>query len=128
MIRGRASCRRCVRRARCGVLLGFIIGFVLVGASIPMGVRSSAGSLAPDRADEAEWRRFREYIRQSWRMLQRTPRDLVRAAEDPKFPSPTGRWLVYVSPKEDMAALEARVRLQLSPGGVGADRVATLAR
>jgi alpha,alpha-trehalase len=115
MMRGRLSGGRFVERVRCGVLLSFLMGHVLLGFSISVGGRASANSSAPDRAGETEWRRFREYIRQSWRILQRTPRDLVRAAEDPKFPSSTGRWIVYISPREDRTALEARLRQHLSP-------------
>ncbi len=66
------------------------------------------------RASEAEWRRFRQYIRESWAQLERTPRDLVRAAADPKLPPSGGKWLVYVSGKEDLSALETRLRALLS--------------
>ena len=103
-------------RGRKGLILCLFCLFSLLLQS-PLSAVSFLAQVRPAasrRASEAQWRHFREYIRRSWRILQRTPRDLARAAEDPKFPPPAGKWLIYVSPKEERAALEARVRELLS--------------
>lgn len=70
--------------------------------------------MSSSRATDAEWNRFREYIRQSWRWLERTSRDLVAAARDPKLSPSSGRWPVYVSRKESLALLQAQLREEMA--------------
>lgn len=57
--------------------------------------------------------RLQQYIQQNWRELRRSNRTLLQAAKDPKFPRSNGEWLVYVSPKEDVRAVENRLREQM---------------
>ncbi len=56
------------------------------------------------------------YIRENWTRLERSDRDLAKAAVDPKFkPLANGKWPVYVPDGEDLAAIEKRVRRDMAP-------------
>ncbi len=56
------------------------------------------------------------YIKQNWKTLERSDRDLAKAAVDPKFkPLPNGKWPVYIPAGENLAAIEARVKRDMSP-------------
>ncbi|HEY1241509.1 MAG TPA: trehalase family glycosidase [Bryobacteraceae bacterium] len=56
-----------------------------------------------------------DYIRETWTVLTRSNRTLVKAAPDPKFhPAADGRWPVYVSPGADLRTIEGRLRGELS--------------
>ena len=58
----------------------------------------------------------RDYIMKSWTTLRRSLRDLPAAARDPKLHLAEGKpWPVYVSPRENMVAVEAEMKRQLSP-------------
>ena len=75
--------------------------------------RASLEASWPDRAAAAA---LREYITKSWTTLTRSVRDLPQAARDPKMePGPGGRWPVYLSPREDRAIVETRLREALTP-------------
>ncbi len=56
-----------------------------------------------------------DYIRKGWTDLRRTHADLVSAAIDPKFPSPDGRWPVYLPPGEDREAILRRLAREIPP-------------
>ncbi|HLK47643.1 MAG TPA: trehalase family glycosidase [Bryobacteraceae bacterium] len=56
-----------------------------------------------------------DYIRDTWSVLTRSNRTLAQAAPDPKFhPAPGGRWPVYVPAAEDLRAIEAQLRREMS--------------
>ena len=58
---------------------------------------------------------LRGYIARSWTTLTRSVRDLPAAARDPKMtPGADGRWPVYVSRREDLNAVEDRLREALT--------------
>lgn len=51
-----------------------------------------------------------DYIRDTWRKLNRTHRDLAAMAIDPKFhPSANGRWPIYVPSHEDLDRVQERL-------------------
>jgi alpha,alpha-trehalase len=59
----------------------------------------------------------RQYIQKTWIVLTRSPRDLPRAAPDPKMRHAPGEpWPVYVAADEDRAAIERTLRAVLTPG------------
>lgn len=55
------------------------------------------------------------YIDQTWRTLTRSPRSLLDALEDPKLDcrDPDGRLNLYLSAREDLAAVEEKLRALL---------------
>src|SRR5579871_863460 len=56
-----------------------------------------------------------EYIHQTWDVLTRSHANLAEQAADPKFKLPPGgRWIVYVGHSEDAAAVEAKLRTQMT--------------
>ena len=56
-----------------------------------------------------------EYVKETWRTLTRTNRDLASAAVDPKFyPLPNGRWPVYVSRQSDLSEIEKRLEHEIA--------------
>src|ERR1051326_4221082 len=64
-----------------------------------------------DQATPAQLQAIRDYIKQSWHTLERSNARLAEAAVDPKFKSGTGsRWPVYVSRKEKLSDVEAKLR------------------
>jgi alpha,alpha-trehalase len=64
---------------------------------------------------EEDLRAIRAYIRNGWTELRRTHRQLLAAAIDPKLGArgPDHRWPVYVSEREDLAAIEATLRAEM---------------
>jgi alpha,alpha-trehalase len=57
-----------------------------------------------------------DYIKQTWKVLTRSNRDLAKAAADPKFkPLPDGRWPVYVARGDDFRAVEKVLRGEMQP-------------
>src|SRR5262249_14294252 len=64
-----------------------------------------------DRATPAQFQAIQQYIKENWRVLERSNARLAVAAVDPKFKIPAGeRWPVYVSRKENLKAVEAKLR------------------
>src|SRR5215471_13750726 len=79
-------------------------GALLLG-SVTFGLAEIGMAVAPSIFD---------YIRHTWRVLTRSPRDLALAAADPKFHLlPDGRWPVYVPPSENLAHLEQKLRREM---------------
>ena len=57
-----------------------------------------------------------EYIRQTWKALTRSHKNLAMAAADPKVrPDPDGRWSVYVGAREEIARIERELRTEMPP-------------
>ena len=57
-----------------------------------------------------------EFIRNAWVTLTRVPKEIAKAAPDPKFPQPAGgRWPVYVAASEDRSGIEAQLRSEMLP-------------
>ncbi len=60
--------------------------------------------------------RVRTYIKQTWKTLTRSQKDLLAAAKDPKIEHNRDRpWLVYVSPQEDLERLKMSLQQILPP-------------
>src|SRR4051794_13923087 len=58
----------------------------------------------------------RAYIKRTWTTLTRSPRDLARAAPDPKMHrGADATWPVYVASDEDLAVIRKRVAATLQP-------------
>lgn len=70
-------------------------------------------ALAP-AASAAELEDALAYVKKSWRFLVRSHADLAKAAADPKFPAPHGRWPVYVPATENLAQVRRTVEARLS--------------
>jgi alpha,alpha-trehalase len=56
-----------------------------------------------------------DYVKQTWRVLTRSDRNLAEAAVDPKFPSVNGRLPVYVGRREDSGRVQAQLRARMAP-------------
>ncbi len=88
----------------------------LHSTSVEPNEASAVRAQATRRAETDELRAIRSYIQKSWHTLTRSNENLAAAAVDPKFPLPAdGRWPVYVSNKENIAAIESSLRKQMSP-------------
>lgn len=74
-------------------------------------------AVAQERATPAQLQDLLRYIDRNWTGLERSHADLPKAAEDPKMP---GRFLVYVSAREDRAAVAERLAERL---GTRADQI-----
>ncbi len=69
----------------------------------------------PQAAPQPATQPVLDYIRQSWKTLTRSNRDIARAAPDPKFQPETGsRWPVYVARDENLPEIERRLRAAIS--------------
>ncbi len=83
------------------------VAVALVGAALYAQNPSPAG--APSQS-------ILDYIKQTWKVLTRSNRDLAKAAVDPKFkPLPDGRWPVYVAGRDDFRAVEKVLRGEMQP-------------
>ncbi|HSI03598.1 MAG TPA: hypothetical protein VLC93_03945, partial [Myxococcota bacterium] len=67
-----------------------------------------AGGMRQSRQAEADAAPILGYIKDGWRTLTRTHKDIVAAAEDPKL-SHGAPWLVY-APEGDLEAASTLVR------------------
>lgn len=70
---------------------------------------------AQRRMSKEQLQSIRSYIKQSWRTLTRSNAQLAAAAIDPKFPTPSTRWPVYVARSEDLQTIERELRSQMMP-------------
>ncbi len=77
-------------------------------------VAACGGTTATVRGSDHEVTEILHYIDRSWTVLERSHAQLVAAAIDPKMP-PRATWPVYVSAKEDLAAVKARLASELPP-------------
>lgn len=60
--------------------------------------------------------KVRAYIKQTWKTLTRSQKDLLIAAKDPKVDHESARsWLVYVSPQEDIERVKTSLQQVLTP-------------
>jgi alpha,alpha-trehalase len=60
--------------------------------------------------------KIRIYIKETWKTLTRSQKDLLAAAKDPKMEHNSDRpWLVYLSPQEDCDRIQTSLRQILSP-------------
>lgn len=58
--------------------------------------------------DRLQIERVRTYIKQTWKTLTRSQKDLLAAAKDPKLEHSAEKpWLVYISPQEDFECVKA---------------------
>ena len=93
---------------------------LLVGLTGLAGAVEARRPAAPERATTSratsgELDAALTYVRTSWRTLVRSHKDLARAAEDPKFPTASGRWLVYVPASENLPEIRRTVEASMSP-------------
>ena len=87
-----------------------------LSAQTPAPKQAPATAQAPALTHVDEVRR---YIKQTWTTLTRSPRDLARAAPDPKMHKPAdATWAVYVAADESRSAIQRRVTAALQPGDV----------
>jgi alpha,alpha-trehalase len=95
-------------------------GLTIVAASLvwalSAGLAQQAARLQPPRAaTQADLEALRVYMHTGWATLTRTPRDLPAAAVDPKLPPQHQRVPVYVSRREDPAAVRRLLAKILTP-------------
>jgi alpha,alpha-trehalase len=89
--------------------------FAVIVVLLATAALAAPPSPRAERATPAQLQAIRDYIKQSWQTLQRSNARLAVAAPDPKFKTSAGeRWPVYVSRKENVAAIEAGLRKQMS--------------
>ena len=72
---------------------------------------------APAAASDRELRSLFDYIDRSWDTLTRTHAQLPQAAVDPKLPGRSS-YPVYVSRRENLAAVRRRLERELGPAGM----------
>ena len=84
-----------------------IFVFVLLGI---LGVNSFAQT---ERAAPEQLEEIFKYIKNGWRTLSRSNRNLAEAAADPKFKTESGRAIVYLPRTENRARIEKSLRRQL---------------
>lgn len=85
--------------------------FVLL---IVFGLAGQSPAPAPRSATAADLAAIQKYIHETWHTLTRSNAQLASAAVDPKFaPGPGGRWPVYISQSEDLAAIQQRLRQRM---------------
>ena len=72
-------------------------------------------SISPRSASAGDLEDALGYVKSSWRSLVRSHADLAKAAEDPKFPPPHGRWTVYVPASENLETVRRAVRAKMTP-------------
>ena len=106
------------RSWRAAVLVVALLGCRPVAPAAP----APAEPLSPGRLGPV-----RRYITRSWPALTRSNRDLPVAAQDPKFPHPTGApWPVYLAASEDRAAVQGRLATLLPPAQLARITLRTL--
>lgn len=60
---------------------------------------------------EAKIEQIKTYIKDTWKTLTRSQKDLLAAAKDPKMDHEANRpWLVYVSPQEDIERIRTNIQ------------------
>ena len=100
---------KCERKAKIGDVKLERFTVCLLAAAVTTALAGAAAS-------QTQLRSLQSYIRQTWTTLTRSNRQLAFAAPDPKFPTPVGgRWPVYVSAKENLQAVERRLREEMPP-------------
>jgi alpha,alpha-trehalase len=93
-------------RARPTVLAFYLASAMAAAAAPP----PEADALSPARVAAV-----RAYIKDGWKTLTRSTRDLAKAAPDPKFPRAAGQpWPVYLPPAEDRARVEAELKATMA--------------
>jgi len=92
------------------LLVALALSGLPAGNAIPQTAPPARQSdLSPSRVQAV-----RRYIKRTWRVLTRSPRDLARAAPDPKMRRTPGEaWPVYVAADEDRSAIERRLHAVL---------------
>jgi alpha,alpha-trehalase len=92
-----------------------IIKLPLVGLLTLAFCASALGVVPPVRRGTSEQlQSVRKYIKQSWHTLSRSNAQLARAAVDPKFPTQTEKWPVYVARSEDLQRIERGLRAMMT--------------
>ena len=92
-----------------GRIVSLLLALLLISGSL-----SARPALQTDRATSTQLQAIRDYIKQSWRTLQRSNAKLADAAVDPKFKRSAGsRWPVYVSRQENFKDVEAKLRQEM---------------
>jgi alpha,alpha-trehalase len=90
-------------------VLGAVAALSLGPPPPPSRAEASARAASARAPTAADLDALDGYIAGAWAKLTRGPRDLPTAAVDPKFPARGGRSLVYVSGREDLAAVHKRL-------------------
>lgn len=86
----------------------------LATAALAICLLASAAPAQGRLATPGQLNAARDYVKKSWRTLARSNRGLAAAAVDPKFKPPaSGRWPVYVSRRESLAAVERALRSEM---------------
>ncbi len=74
------------------------------------------GVLYAQTATQVQTESVLEYIKQTWRVLERSNAGLAKAAVDPKFHSERdGRWPVYIPQNGDVRTISDELHDQMSP-------------
>ncbi len=83
---------------------------VAAGVAVEQDTTTRRGMVSSDPVASIEI-----YIRENWTTLERSGKDLAKAAVDPKFKAlPDGKWPVYVPAGEDLAAIESGFRRDMA--------------
>lgn len=92
-------------------------GMIRVAAVAAVAAMAQDGTTSRGVVSSDPVASIERYIRENWKTLERSDKDLAKAAVDPKFkPLGNGKWPVYVPDGEDLAAIETRLRRDMAPG------------
>lgn len=70
----------------------------------------------PPLPNATDINKVRTYIKQTWKTLTRSQKDLLAAAKDPKIEHESSQpWLVYISPHEDLDRITTSLQQILTP-------------
>jgi alpha,alpha-trehalase len=101
-------------RRRFSSVIAFLAALLFATPLAPAREAPDAG--AARVATATDLAALRAYVRAAWSTLTRGPRDMPKAAIDPKFPPPAGgKALVYVARDEDLASIRRHLAEVLPP-------------
>src|SRR5262245_37956719 len=102
----------------------------LAGHALALGLWATLWAQAPAQAPPTTLTHVdevRRYIKRTWTTLTRSPRDLARAAPDPKLHRDADAvWPVYIAGDENRDAIQKRVTAALAPADVRRIELRTL--
>lgn len=95
------------------LLCSTIVAFSCAHSRTPQQGDAQTRTPGQKSATEADLAGLRRYIREGWQSLRRSNHDLLKAAVDPKHPAVSGRWPVYISPHDDVQAVQQALKQEL---------------
>ena len=86
---------------------------LLITSSLAASSSARAGQSPSSPHTAAVHQEIEQTIEHTWALLRRDPKDLLLAAKGPSCPPVNGKYLVYVSPSDDLAVVRSRIRREV---------------